>query len=405
MIPEPVAKRIIKQSESHFPRIVEIRRHLHMHPEVSYKEFETTQYITTILDGLGCEIHLPLETGCVAVIHGGRKSDRVVALRADIDALPMEETGSAKAGFLSKNPGAAHCCGHDAHTANLLGAAHVLVDMKEEMEGDVVLIFQPGEEKLPGGSRLICENGILDRLGVQAIYGLHTSPVCRPGTVGVIKGRAMARPDEFRLSVIGTGGHAAVPHLAVDPIVTASHIITALQTITSRNINPLEPVVVTVGKIRGGSVHNVIPERVDMLGTIRSFSRETSMHISKRIQEIADGVTKAAGATYEYTHNEGYPAVINTGWAIDVVASTAQCLQGSDAVFWLPEPVMGGEDFAFYLEKYPGAFFLLGTGSEEADSLYSWHHPAYNIDERAFLTGAAVMAGIAMNPDAAGNAV
>lgn len=391
-----------KLSEKWFSRMVEIRRHLHRFPEVSYMEHETTRFIEGILKSINFEVHRPLETGCVAVLKGGKPSDRIVALRADIDALAMNEEGPAKEEFMSRNFGAAHCCGHDAHTANLLGAAHILNEIRDDIEGTVVLIFQPAEEKLPGGGRLLCESGLLHELGVQAIYGLHSSPAHAPGTIGVIKGRAMARPDEFHLSIIGNGGHAAAPHLTVDPIVTASQVVGALQTIRSRNVNPLEPVVVTVGKIEGGSAHNVIPSRVDMLGTIRSFSREVSQFISRRIEEIADGICKSAGATYEYRYDEGYPAVINVDWATDVIAETSATLFGNESVIWMPEPVMGGEDFAFYLEHFPGAFFLLGTGSAEADSKYSWHHPRYNVDEKAMLTGAALMAGIAINPNATG---
>lgn len=397
-----VLEQISALSRHYFDDMVKLRRYLHQHPEVSFREFETTKLLVSRLKELGYEVHTPLETGCVAVLEGGKKSDRVIALRADIDALAMMEEGQAKSGFMSQNPGAAHCCGHDAHTANLMGAAQILKAFQDKIEGKVVLIFQPGEEKLPGGGRLMCESGLLQKLRVQAIYGLHTYPYEKTGKIGVIKGRAMARPDEFELTVIGKGGHAASPHLAIDPIVVSAQIVSALQTIRSRNINPLEPVVVTVGKIEGGSAHNVIPQKVDMLGTIRTFSRETSQYISRRIEEIAGGIARSAGAEIVFTYTEGYPAVINSGWAVDVIVDAATKLAGKDAVSWMPEPVMGGEDFAFYLEHFEGAFFLLGTGSEEADSMYSWHHPKYNIDERAFLTGAAVMAGIALHPEAAG---
>ncbi|MCH8558368.1 MAG: amidohydrolase [Balneolia bacterium] len=391
-----------ERAVSYHKDMISWRRHLHRNPEVSFKEFKTTEWLVEKLEALGYEVHRPVETGCVAAIRGKNPDERVVALRADIDALAMEEEGDAKAEFMSQNPGAAHCCGHDGHTSNLLGAASILMDLKDQVRGTVVLIFQPGEEKLPGGARLICESGILQTLGVQAVYGLHSSPAHAPGTIGVIKGPAMARPDEFEVDMIGKGGHAAVPHAAVDPIVMASQFVSAVQTVRSRNTNPLEPVVVTIGKITGGTAHNVIPERVKMLGTIRTFNRDTALFISKRIEEIADGISRAAGGTYRYKYEEGYPAVINTDWATDVIVDVADSLFGPKTAQWMPEPVMGGEDFAFYLEHFPGAFFLLGTGSEKADSQYSWHHPKYNIDEDALLTGAAVMAGIALHPDAAG---
>lgn len=394
--------KIAALADQYFDKMVQTRRHLHRNPEVSYKEFKTTEYIVQELTSLGFEVHRPLETGCVAVVEGGRPSNRVIAFRADIDALSMSEDGDAKKEFMSQNPGAAHCCGHDAHTANLLGTAWILKELQEEIEGKVVLIFQPGEEKLPGGGRLISESGILQKLGVQAIYGLHTFPYMEPGKIGVIKGRMMARPDEFELTIRGQGGHAAAPHLAVDPIVLSAQVVNSIQTISSRSINPLEPVVVTVGKIEGGSAHNVIPQQVNMIGTIRSFSGDTSHFIAERIEAIADGITMAAGGSYEFAYNEGYPAVINTDWAVDIVVDAAGNVIGTENIEWLLEPVMGGEDFAFYLEHVPGAFFLLGSGSDDADSKYSWHHPRYNVDEKALKTGACVMAGIAMHSLAAG---
>ncbi|AXJ00756.1 amidohydrolase [Cyclonatronum proteinivorum] len=402
MIPPLLTQQLKQRATELMPDMIQWRRHLHQHPEISYKEFETTKWLTTRLEEMGFEVHHPTETGCVAVIRGKAPQSRVVALRADIDALAMEETGVAKADFRSKNPGAAHCCGHDAHTANLLGCARMLSDLRDQLEGTVVLVFQPGEEKLPGGGRLISESGILHTLGVQAIYGLHTSPAHAPGQIGVIKGPMMARPDEFALDLIGKGGHAAAPHLAIDPIVMAAQFVSAVQTVRSRSINPLEPVVVTVGKINGGTAHNVIPEKVSMLGTIRSFSRETSNFIAQRIEAIAAGIAQGAGGSYSFKYDEGYPAVINTDWATDVIVDVAETLHGPDTALWMPEPVMGGEDFAFYLEHFPGAFFLLGTGSAKADSLWSWHHPRYNIDEDAFVTGASMMAGIALHAGATG---
>lgn len=402
MIPPLLSSQLTKRALALKPEMIAWRRYLHQHPEVSFQEFETTKWLTARLEEMGFEVHHPTETGCVAVIRGKAPQSRVVALRADIDALAMEETGDAKADFRSKNAGAAHCCGHDAHTANLLGCARMLSDLRDQLEGTVVLVFQPGEEKLPGGGRLISESGILHTLGVQAIYGLHTSPAHAPGQIGVIKGPMMARPDEFALDLIGKGGHAAAPHLAIDPIVMAAQFVSAVQTVRSRSINPLEPVVVTVGKISGGTAHNVIPEKVSMLGTIRSFSRETSNFIAQRIEAIAAGIAQGAGGSYSFKYDEGYPAVINTDWATDVIVDVAETLHGPDTALWMPEPVMGGEDFAFYLEHFPGAFFLLGTGSAKADSLWSWHHPRYNIDEDAFVTGASMMAGIALHAGATG---
>ncbi|HAC14863.1 MAG TPA: amidohydrolase [Bacteroidetes bacterium] len=377
-----------------YPDVCEIRRDLHRNPEVSYKEIRTTEVIVKELSTLGFEVLRPLETGCVAVLHGGVSSSRVIALRADIDALPMDETGEHKAAFLSQNPGAAHCCGHDVHTANLLGTARVLAQLKEHIPGTVVLVFQPGEEKLPGGGRLLMETGVLQGLGVQSIYGMHTYPFAKPGEIKVIKGPMMARPDEFTLKVLGKGGHAASPHLAVDPIVISAQIVTLLQSIITRSVNPLEPAVLTVGKIEGGSAHNVIPASVSMLGTIRTFSAELANHISDKIQATASAVAEAAGGSIEYTFSQGYPAVVNTDWAVDAICDVADGLDGVEASF-LSEPVMAGEDFSFYQQEIPGSFMYLGSGSPESGSdTYNWHHPLYNADERSLITGMKVMCGL-----------
>lgn len=387
--------KIRSKSEEYFEYMVQIRRHLHKNPEVSFKEFDTTDYILHELKKMKIETQRPMETGCLGIIRGN-DSDRVIALRTDIDALPMEEEGDAKSDFLSERPGAAHCCGHDGHTANLLGTAKILTDLKDEIDGTIVLIFQPGEEKLPGGGRKLTETGSLQKLGVQQVYGLHTNPNFAPGQVAVKSGPLMACTVEFDVTVQGKGGHAAAPHTAVDPIVLASQIITQFQAIVSRSMDPTEPAVITVGKIEAGSAFNVIPENARMLGTVRAFSMETARFIKKRMEEVIKGATDGAGASYKFEFTEGYPAVINDEECTQNVIQSAKSVLGDDNVIDLKKPVMAGEDFAFYQQKFPGTFFFLGTGSDDADSKWSWHHPRYNIDERAFKTGSALMAGLAL---------
>ena len=372
------------------------RRYLHQHPEVSYKEFETTKFIKTELDKLGIPYESPLETGCVGILEGGKKSDRVIALRADIDALAMNEEGDFKKEFFSQNPGAAHCCGHDAHTSNLLGVARILTDLKEEIEGTVLLVFQPGEEKLPGGGRMLCETGFLQSKKVSAIYGLHTSPSHKPGTVALKEGPLMASPDEIEIEIIGKGGHAARPHEAVDPIVMAAQFISAAQTVVSRSVDPTENAVVTIGKIEGGTAHNVIPEKVSLLGTVRTFSRDTASLIAERLEAILKGITEGAGGSYTFLFNKGYPAVINTASETENVFSTMKELFGEASAIELERPIMAGEDFAFYQEHFPGAFFFVGSGSADSDSTYVWHHPKYNVDDRFFLTAAPLMASLVL---------
>ena len=390
--------KIKKKAEAYHHKMVGFRRHLHRHPELSYQEYDTTEYIIKQLTGLGFSVDRPLDSGCVGVIEGSKSSNKVVALRADIDALPIVEEGNHKKEFISENEGVAHCCGHDAHTANLLGAAHILADLQDKIEGTVLLIFQPGEEKLPGGGRLLCETGYLQEKGVDVIYGLHSYPDLEPGQIAVKEGPLMARPDEFKIEVIGKGGHAAAPHQAVDPIVMASQIVNQLQTIVSRNMNPTEPAVVTVGKISGGSAHNIIPEKVEMLGTVRTFRQETADMIRDKIDAIASGVAKTAGGNYLFDFDYGYPAVINTEWSTQNLVDVAEKIVGRENIFFLDDPIMAGEDFGFYQQEFPGTFFFLGSGSENADAWYSWHHPKYNIDEECLKTGSALMASLVFKP-------
>ena len=386
------------KAQTYRDEMVAIRRHLHQNPELSYQEVKTTQYILDKLDALDIPADRPLDTGCVGIIEGGQASDKVVALRADIDALPIAEEGEHKREFISQNEGIAHCCGHDGHTANMLGVAHILSDLRDKIEGTVLLIFQPAEEKLPGGGRLLCETGYLQEKGVDVIYGLHSNPNLEPGKIALREGPLMARPDEFKIEMIGKGGHAASPHEAVDPIVMASEVVQQLQTIVSRNVNPTEPAVVTVGKMSGGSAHNIIPEKVEMLGTVRTFSAKIANKIKDRIESIAKGVAEASGGSYTFTFDHGYPAVTNTDWATDIVINKANELLGEENVELMEEPLMAGEDFAFYQQHFPGVFFFLGSGREETGSTYSWHHPKYNIDEECFETGAALMALLALQP-------
>lgn len=389
-------QKIDELAQKFFPEVVKIRRHLHRNPELSYKEFNTTKLIKKELESLGFDVESPLETGCVGILNGGIASNRVIALRADIDALPIHEAGDHKSDFLSQVPGVSHCCGHDVHTANLLGVARILSNLRDEMEGKVVLVFQPGEEKPPGGGKLIMQSGILQKHGVQSIFGLHTYPYAHPGSVSVIKGPMMARPDEFTIIVKGVGGHAAIPQKAVDPIVIASQIVTILQSIITRSVNPLEPAVLTIGKIEGGSAHNVIPEKVTMLGTIRTFSKDLSLHISNQIEKTSRAIAEAAGAEIEYIFSEGYPAVINTAEAVDSIVEVASKLPGVE-ILQLPEPIMAGEDFSFYLEEIPGSYMYLGSGSSESGSdEYNWHHPLYNVDEKSMLTGMKLFSGLAL---------
>jgi amidohydrolase len=389
-----IIRKIIEQSGIFYPEMVKNRRHLHRNPELSFTEYETTRFIKEKLARLGYEIHSPTPTGCVAFMKGGIESSKVTALRADIDALPIREEGEVKKEFISVKPGISHCCGHDLHTANLLGTAAILAGNKELIPGTVVLIFQPGEEKLPGGASLICESGILDELGVQEIYGLHTDPNLDPGKIGIRHGRLMAKPDEFSVKVTGKGGHAASPHNCIDPVVILSQIVVQLQTIVSRNINPADQAVITIGKIEAGTAHNIIPAEGSLYGTVRTFMDETAEVIRRRIETIVTHTALSYGAVAEFVYESGYPAVINYPEQSGKVIGIATSLFGPDAVRLMPEPYMAGEDFSYYLQKIKGAFFFLGSGSTRADSHHAWHHPRYNVDEKCLITGSALFASL-----------
>ena len=379
--------------EAIYPEAVQWRRHLHRYPEVGFQEVETTRWIVDKLEEWGYEVHRPCETGCVAVLEGKNDSGSggvdATALRADIDALPMHEEGEAKKEFLSLNHGAAHCCGHDLHTSNLLAVARLLSQENKHIRGRVVLVFQAAEEVLPGGANQLMASGLLQKLGVRRIYGLHTHPFLEPGKPAVREGPLMASTNEFFIEITGKGGHAATPHLTVDPVVTASQVVMQLQTIVSRNINPLQPAVLTVGRLTAGSATNVIPEKAVLEGTIRTFDAEMARCIFERIKSICEHTASGAGGSARVELIPGYPAVINhsetTKKVLELAGESAQTLE---------EPIMAGEDFSFYQQEIPGTFFFLGSGSDEADSRYPWHHPRYNVDERCMKTGIAVMAGL-----------
>lgn len=375
--------------------MVEHRRYLHQYPEVSFHEYQTTEYIVGQLETLGYRVERPLETGCVAVL--GDASLPALAFRADIDALPMDEEGVHKQGYMSTNPGVAHCCGHDVHTANLLGVAEVLAAEVAALNKRIVLIFQPGEEKLPGGGNLLTQTGILDRLGVEGIYGLHTFPGLPAGQVAVKTGALMASTNEVDIRIYGKGGHAAAPHETVDPIVIAAEVIGQLQTVVSRLVRPTDPAVVSITSVHAGSAYNVTPERVDLKGTVRGFSKTTITAIEARMRAIVEGVSSALGGRAELDFNYGYPAVVNHIATTTHFTQVASRLLGESNVHQMDDPIMAGEDFAFYQQHIPGTFFFLGSGGESTGSVWPWHHPQYNADEACMKTGVRLMVDLAFS--------
>jgi amidohydrolase len=382
-------------SQKTFPRLVKLRREFHQYPELFFNEFRTSQRMAEELRKLRILTKTGIaKTGVVGLL-AGRKKGKTVALRADMDALPIEEQTTFP--YKSRNKGVMHACGHDVHMACLIGAANILSQLKSELNGNVKFIFQPSEEVLPGGARPMIQAGVLKNPKVSAIFGLHCEPGIPVGKVGVKDGPFMAQVDDFDIIISGSSGHGARPHHGVDAIVVASQVILALQTIASRKIDPVEPVVISVGKIEGGTARNIICDRVTLRGTARSLSKEVAREIPVLLKSVTSGVTKSAGASFELSYSPGYPVLINHPEATDLARGTVAGMFGKQAVFEIKKPEMGAEDFAYFLQKVPGTFLRLGTRNPKKGAIYPWHHPKFTVDEDAIKMGAAVMAGVALD--------
>ncbi|MEO3946249.1 amidohydrolase [Gorillibacterium sp. CAU 1737] len=364
-------------------RLTRIRRELHQYPELSNEEYETTKRIKRWLEEAGIAIApFPLRTGVVAEL-GGNRPGPIVALRADIDALPVQEATGLP--FASAVEGKMHACGHDFHTAAILGAAFLLKDQEEELPGTVRLLFQPAEEKA-GGARQVVESGALE--GVHAVLGLHNKPDLPVGTVGIKGGPLMAAADGFRVEVKGKGSHAAVPEASLDPIVAAAHIVTAVQSIVSRNVGALDGAVVSVTKLNSGTVWNVIPETAVLEGTIRTFDEGVRARVLERFEQLAVRVADAFGTKASVRWIEGPPPVINDEALAGLAWEVANEQGLTPAV---PVPSLAGEDFAVYQKQVPGWFAFFGTSGPE-----EWHHPAFDVDERALRLAANYFASLAL---------
>ncbi len=367
------------------------RRHLHQHPEVANEEVATTAWLRQHTERLGLvEPSHNLATGFFADLVGDQPGP-LIAIRTDIDALPIhEETGLP---FASKYPGKMHACGHDMHMATVLGAAHVLNDLRSQLAGTIRFLFQPAEEKPPGGARPLMAAGALD--GVRMIFGLHVDPDLPTGTIGLHDGPTMASVYDFDLTIIGQAGHAARPHNATDALVTAAEVITALQTIVARDIDPTEPIVITFGEISGGTARNVIAERVSLVGTARTLSPESATQLPELIDRVVSGVTASRGANYELNEVARYPVLSNDAAVNRLLERCTTTAFGSDAVRDT-RPMLGGEDFACYLERVPGAMFRLGIRNEAIGADKSWHSPMFIADEDALVVGTEVFVNAAL---------
>jgi amidohydrolase len=382
-----------KEARRVFPRVVEIRRHFHAHPELSFQELKTSQTIISILKEVGVEVTAGIATTGVVGLVRGSKPGKTIALRADMDALPITEVTGLP--YASQTPGVMHACHHDGHMAMLLGAAMALTKMRDELNGNVKFIFQPAEEGYAGARQMI-EEGVLEREPlIQAAFALHLDALAPLGTLSTRPGPIMACADIFSISVIGKGGHAALPQKSIDPIVVAGHVITALQNIASRMTDPTDSVVVSICTLHAGTALTVIPDRVEMGGTVRLFHPNLRDRMPSLMEGIIKGVTAAFGATYQFNYIRGYPATINDPAFTNLVLSCAQEILGEEKVQVLSRPRMPSEDFSFFLERVPGAFAILGARPSDREPLPS-HNAAVTIDEAALEVGIKIHAAVAL---------
>jgi hippurate hydrolase len=391
MLPDHIRRR----AEELFADVLNIRRHLHAHPELSFREFNTVSFVEEQLQKIGIsDIKRIAGTGLVAHIQGREPASKCIALRADMDALPITEENEVP--YASLNKGVMHACGHDVHTSCLLGAAHILHEMRDQFTGTIKLLFQPGEESHPGGASIMIEEGALKAPVPQAIFGLHVFPNLPAGTVGFRPGRYMASADEIYITIHGKGGHAAQPHQTVDPIAIAALVITGLQQVIARKCDPMSPSVLTFGKIAGGFATNVIPEKVELLGTFRAMDEKWRYEAHKWIRDFTEQTCAAYGATATVEIPIGYPVLFNDPALTEKATSWATRYAGGDNVHPL-EMRMGAEDFAFYTHHVPGCFFRIGTNGNNTEYTAPVHNPRFNVDEESLKTGMGMMAWLALN--------
>lgn len=371
------------------PEFIEIRNYLHAHPELSYQEFETSRYIQQKLTDWSIPFEIKATTGVIGMIEGKNPGQRIIALRGDMDALPIQEENDIP--YKSKNKGVMHACGHDVHTTCLLGAAKILNETRDQWTGSVKLIFQPGEEKNPGGASLLIKEGVLDNPRPTSIFGLHVHPGLEIGKMSFRSGKVMASADELYITVKGKGGHAASPHLCIDPILIASHLVVGLQQIVSRNNNPHNPTVLSITAFNGGSTTNVIPNEVKLKGTFRAMDEEWRFKAHDLIRRTANHLVESMGGELDLVIDVGYPSVYNNEALNDLAKGKAEVFIGKDNVEET-EKRMGAEDFGYYSQQIPGCFFRLGVMNESKGITSGVHTPTFNIDESAIEIGMGMMA-------------
>lgn len=385
-------QKLHKELEDIFPKMVDIRRDLHQHPELGFEEVRTPQIIADYLKDLGIDVRTEVGgRGVVGTLRGG-KEGKTVALRADFDALPIQDEKDVP--YKSTVSGKMHACGHDGHTATLLGVATVLAKYRDELEGNVVFIHQFAEEVPPGGAKPMVEDGCLD--GVDVIFGAHLQSTEPFGEVQYREGYKSAAADIFEINIFGKGGHGAYPHSTVDPVVTASQLVVNLQQIVSRNVDPTKSAVLTVGSIQSGDIGNVIPESAKLTGTVRTFDADVRDLIEQRLKQVTEATCLASGASYELDYLRGYDAVWNHSKETKYLKEIAEDVVGKEYVKEA-KLTMGGEDFCYYVQKVPGTFFNVGARLSDQDRVYPHHHPRFDFDEKAMLVTAKVFVSVVVN--------
>jgi amidohydrolase len=372
--------------------VVATRRDLHQHPELGFEEHRTAALVADRLRALGFEVHTGIgKTGVVGVVRGAGPGTTIM-LRADMDALPIDEENEVA--YRSQQAVHMHACGHDGHVAMLLGAARVVMSRRDEIAGTVCFLFQPAEEG-KGGAKAMVEDGVLERFGIERAYGLHLASAHPAGQVGFREGAFYASSDSIEITIEGKGGHGASPHLSIDPIFVAAQFVVAVQQVVSRQVDPIEPAVVTIGAIHGGTTHNVIPSRVQLLGTVRAFDAGVREKMAERIERVLRGVCESSGATYRFEYLWRYPVTSNDVEQTRYVRALAGRIAGIARIADVPK-LMGAEDFSFFAERVPACFFTIGSNGGP-DSAWPHHHARFNIDESALQTGVRMMTALALD--------
>ena len=383
---------IFEKCHQHFDDIVAIRRDIHQHPEIGFDVERTACIAADALEALD----IPVRTGIGRTgVVGDLEIDgatRCIALRADMDALPIQEQTDVP--FKSRIDRKAHLCGHDAHTAMLIGTARILSNLKSQLKVNIRFIFQPCEEAYPGGAQAMILDGVLD--GVDEIYGIHVFPLYPVGKYATCPGPMLAQSDIFEITITGRGGHAAFPHLTVDPIVIGAEFVNAAQSIVSRNVDPLDSAVVSITQFHGGDAKNVIPPSVTLGGTVRTLKQEVQKRISSQLENLLVGIAKAYEATYTFDYQEGCPVTYNHDPCVEKVLSSAKTLVGDEDVIYPISPILGGEDFACYSQQIPACFVMVGAGNEQEGIVNMCHHPQFDIDESCMLYGMALTASLGL---------